>query len=649
MSWISNLHDTYCACVDAVGICNEESQANMLLPVGHILVKPDFIVQLREDGTFFNAEQIKEKEFIICAPCTDDSAGRSSKSAINFPHPLFDQMKYLAGDIYRNNLGRWLGYLENKPEYALAYKVLHAIHRYLQNGTLESDMKEEKDLKENSVICFCVNVAGSLENRLWRIPQLWNAWDSYLLDTLLSEYEEDIGDTENAEDICYIAGKKLPLTEKHPKNINRIVGNAKLISGNDDKNFTYRGRFAEPKQAATVSYTASQKAHQALRWLIANQGVCCDTQAIIAWAIDKEPKKVASLSDDSFDIYQSLVAAVPATDTDKLNAARKITNIDYARLLRQTLSSTGNPDKLKKHARRIAILTTDATTRNSGRLSVTYYRELGEVEYHEHIVAWHEHCAWFQPYTQDKNVVQRPGYFIGAPSVSRLVKAVLGKRRKGKDESYDKLEKRMRERLLHCIMDGERIPVDMVRAAQHRASNPLALENKDAKTLWLRWLDWEETICAACSLVKRHYHDKKEEYALTLEEDRREREYLYGRLLAIADRIESHARYVQGNAKDDARATNAIRYMTAFAQHPFRTWFTLWEQLNPYIQQLDGADWYLNEIGKVIKLFQKKEDYESNSPLDGNYLLGFFTQREALRSKEKKSNSVGGEEHESDE
>ncbi|NLW55871.1 MAG: type I-C CRISPR-associated protein Cas8c/Csd1, partial [Firmicutes bacterium] len=83
------------------------------------------------------------------------------------------------------------------------------------------------------------------------------------------------------------------------------------------------------------------------------------------------------------------------------------------------------------------------------------------------------------------------------------------------------------------------------------------------------------------------------------------------------------------------------------AQHPFSTWNMLFtQQLNPYIQQLNGAGWYMNLIGDIKQKFESGE-YERNDPLDGRYLLGFFAQRQELRKKqnENKDNS-GGENNE---
>ncbi|HBN85213.1 MAG TPA: hypothetical protein DDZ89_15370, partial [Clostridiales bacterium] len=73
MSWIKNLCDTYDACKDAVGICNE-NQATMLLPLGHLLTELNVIVYLKSDGTPYNAEKVKSStKKLVCIPCTDES------------------------------------------------------------------------------------------------------------------------------------------------------------------------------------------------------------------------------------------------------------------------------------------------------------------------------------------------------------------------------------------------------------------------------------------------------------------------------------------------------------------------------------------------------------------------------------------------
>lgn len=640
MSWMQNLCDTYDACVDSVGICGD-NQADMLLPLGHLLTELDLIVYLSNDGTLQRAEKSNstpKRKVLICIPCTDDSEARSGTKAIDFPHPLFDQIKYLLTPNYLDNLGKWKSYLKNNQKHPIAYQVISAVYCYIAKGTLAKDLESYKiTVKDDMFTGFCVALDQSLENRLWRMPELWEAWTDYYLVENISKRDTN--------DICYITGDNSSYTEKHPKSINRSSGNAKLITGNDSSNFTFRGRFAESSQAVTVSYEASQKAHQALRWLISKPSCYrCDSQAIVAWAIDSIPD-VPTFYSDSYDIYNAVVQ----TEEEKLTIAENAIYVDYAYALKNALSGYGALGKLKTHKRRMAIMSTDAAT--TGRLSVTYYRELFENEYEERIEQWHNTCKWYQPFEKVADGAYKSGYFIGAPAIDRIVLAVLGKRRKQKDESYDKLVKNLREQLLHCIFDGERIPLSIVIAALNRASNPLSFEKADKeidkKNKDDRWRDWEYVLGAACALIKRYYHDyNEEEFAVELETQRCDRDYLYGRLLAIADRIESHARHKQGKTKDDARATNAVRYMTAFSQRPFRTWnMLLTQQLNPYIQQLNGAGWYFNLIGDIKDQFESGA-FESDASLDGSYLLGFFAQRQEFRKKTGENHNIGGEDNE---
>lgn len=638
MSWMQNLCNTYDACTNAIGICGED-QAGMLLPLGHLLTELDVIVYLNDDGSFQRAEKLQssaKNKTLICIPCTDESEARSGKKAIDFPHPLFDQMKYFATQKYRDNLKAWLNFLKANANYPLAYKSIFAVYNYLDKDTLVNDLESFKiSAKDDLLIAFCVNMDQSLEDRLWRIPELRKAWMEYYLSENIAKRQ--------MKDICYITGiKNLSYTEKHPKSINRSSGNAKLISGNDDQNFTFRGRFEYSSQAVTISYEASQKAHQALRWLISKPSCYrCGSQAIIAWAIDSMPD-IPEFYKCSYELYNS----VAQTNEEKLVSAENTIYIDYSYAVKKALSGYNTLRILSKHKRSIVVMSTDAAT--TGRLSVTYYRELSANEYEERIINWHNTCKWYQPFSKNPEGKYKAGYFIGAPALEKIVLAVLGKRRKAKDESYDKLVKNLREQLLHCIFDGERIPTSLVSAALKQASNPFAYENTKTNNSYERWLDWEYAIGAACAMIKRYYHEKKEDFSVKLETERTDRDYLYGRLLAVADAIESNARYKQGRIKDDSRATNAIRYMTVFAQHPFRTWNMLFtQQLNPYIQQLNGASWYLNLIGEIMYLFEPNA-FESDTSLNGKYLLGFFAQRQELRPKRKNDNTVGGENNEFD-
>ncbi len=114
---------------------------------------------------------------------------------------------------------------------------------------------------------------------------------------------------------------------------------------------------------------------------------------------------------------------------------------------------------------------------------------------------------------------------------------------------------------------------------------------------------------------------------MELDEKRNDRDYLFGRLLALADKIEQQA--MREADKGNQRSSNALRLMNSFAVKPFSTWGVLWSQINPYINQLNGADYYVSKVNEVMSLFNPG-DYENNKPLSPLYLLGYSHQTRAF-------------------
>lgn len=124
---------------------------------------------------------------------------------------------------------------------------------------------------------------------------------------------------------------------------------------------------------------------------------------------------------------------------------------------------------------------------------------------------------------------------------------------------------------------------------------------------------------------------------MSLEKDRVTRDYLYGRLLAVADRLEGHAL----NVSDENRDTSAIKLMQRFAEKPYTTWLQIEKNLVPYNSRLKAKrpkSWsFYNSLLDEIHAKFKTDDYTRNTPLSGEFLLGFHCQRMALWPKEAKT------------
>lgn len=101
----------------------------------------------------------------------------------------------------------------------------------------------------------------------------------------------------------------------------------------------------------------------------------------------------------------------------------------------------------------------------------------------------------------------------------------------------------------------------------------------------------------------------------------KDRSYLFGCLLAIADAAE-YATYDENDKK--SRITNAKRYWSMFAKRPFTTWATIEKQVRIYMTKLDKTkrDFYEREFNSVMDKFILTEFSENNS-LTSAYLLGY--------------------------
>lgn len=393
--------------------------------------------------------------------------------------------------------------------------------------------------------------------------------------------------------LCYVSGRMVADTEQHQAKLRNNADRAKLISSNDLTGFTFRGRFRNADQACGVGYEVTQKAHNALRWLIGKQGYRNGDQAIVAWATSgaRIPDPMADtlgLFDD--EDARSQIASTSSTAQHLAIGLSKLAAGYNARL---------GPTEA------IVVMGMDSAT--PGRMAVTFYRELTGSDFLARVLDWHTSCAWSQNFGVDRET-KTPIRFVGAPSPKDIAWAAYGRR------IDDKLRKATVERILPCIIDGSPLPRDIVQSAVGHTSNRSSFE---------AW-EWEKALGITCSLYKHHNNERR--YEMALETDRRTRDYLFGRLLAAADLLEALSLFV---AKEK-RETGASRLMQRFADHPSSTWKTIELSLSPYKARLGArAGKYQKVIDEVMCAFDT-EDFVSDKPLTGEFLIGYHCQRSAL-------------------
>lgn len=627
MSWIQKLYETYEQCKG-----HEPEGSAPLLPISHTYQQAHVEITIDIAGNFQSAQFIGKQETAV--PATEESAGRTNKCA---PHPLCDKVQYCAADYQKwggSKTPYYNDYTNKKGEFIKGYETLlsawcASVHRhvkaaavlaYVRKGEIVADLVREKILhvgedgrllgnwiahtptpdifrvltpdqktklrdQGNAFIRWHVREPDNPCTAVWEDESLQSAWASY------------DASAKATPGVCMVTGETgVELALSHPKRIRHAGDGAKLISANDGSGYTFRGRFTDKTgaQACGVGYEVTQKAHNALRWLIQRQAYRNGDQAIVSWAVG------GALIPDPFGSSLTLLLAggevtePPAViaDTDAGQAFAKRLNLAM-KGYRARLGLTDD----------IVVMGLDSAT--PGRMAITFYRELTGSEFLARIERWHSDFAWHQNFGKEK-------HFVGAPAPHDIANAAYGRR------LDDKLKKATIERLLPCIVDGQAFPRDLLESTIRRVCNRIGLEH---------W-EWEKCLGIACGLYRGAF--KNEGYEMALETDRRSRDYLYGRLLAVAEHIESRALYVAGEKRD----TTASKLMQRFADRPASTWRIIELAVKPYISRLRAKRaGFMFEMDKLLDEIIPGfigDDFLNDSKLSGEFLLGYHCQRQSL-------------------
>lgn len=610
MSWMRALYDTY----DNLELQEKEG----LLKIAHSTQKAHLEVQLSKDGKVIAVSFLPVKDSDTVIPVTEESASRSSGAA---PHPLFDKIKYLAGDYefytgerneehhqkYMENLKKWCdsGYGDYKIE--VLYKYLQEnrlIHDLIERGIFSLDEKQHLTKKwENASEKLTV---GDQKDAFIRFQvDAVNLWeDTKLQENYIHYYLSNGGEI----GFCQVTGREERLCVNHPSKIRNSGDKAKMISSNDKTNFTYRGRFHDVGEAYTISYEASQKIHNALKWLIERQGVKVGDKEFVLWGVKSEnvpsilesTEGVASAYEEEEDIF----ATFYGEEEDKTVSIQE----DVAERFNRAIRGYHGNVRADSH---FVLLGVDAAT--TGRLSVIFSREYFGAdgnELIERIEQWHRDCAWNVSSYNKK--LQKRVYFTGAPSPYEIALCTYGREQGNSIKGTDKVIANAVERILPCIVDGKRVPVDIMREVVHRAQHP---QNYKSKTLW------QQVLSVACALTRKHLIEKGEECLVMKSPESLDAKC--GRMLAIADAIEA---WVLREEKID-RTTTAMRYYTKFCENPCDTWVIIQKNLKPYEMKLRGRARNLQTLLGEISATISEEEFQQKRNLDGTFCLGFDSQR----------------------
>jgi len=505
-----------------------------------------------------------------------------------FSHPKVEAVyKYLAKKSVIDDIQDLLCF-ENCKLFVANKGVVSPLDSHKLMKLLNFDEKDKKD-QAKAFVRWVVE-GDNLNDKTWKDSSLFKAWADYLNSKI------------NTASFCCVTGKDASISELHPT----VVGKAKIISSNDTSGFTYLGRFLLAKEAVTISTEVSQKAHSALKWLIGRkQAFRSDSMIYISWA--KTGKQIPDPCANSWSFLGEEAEPVEAKEVYVGDVGQSFAERFKKKLAGYKTNISDTED--------IIVMGLDSAT--PGRMAITFYRELAGSEFLARIENWHSDFAWLQNFSKDVK-------FTGSPAPKDIAWCAYGNKAEGKNGI--KLLNATVERILPCIIDGRVLPRDLVELCVHRTSNRAGLEKDKKKYEW----EFEKCLGIVCSIFKG-YHKNKMEYQMALEEERNTRDYLYGRLLAVAERIESMALIY---AKEK-RETTAARLMQRFSDRPFSTWKTIENSLAPYKSRINSKapgllNGFMALLDEIIAMFQTDEFILDNR-LSGEYLLGYHCQRKWLK------------------
>lgn len=614
--------DTYDYCEDCAGI---EEDGLLLLPIGHSTQNAQITVTLYEDGTYCSAiiiEDKKDAETVI--PVTEDSESRGSG---NFPHFLHDKLKYVAGDLSQyqkkdciEHYKKYLEQLEEWSSWEKAHPAVKSIYEYVKKGILIQDLVENNILiLTDGVLDEKIKIQGISQSDAFVRFEIYSPkkplevpWkDISLYENYIQFYTRKI----KGNGLCYVTGIEMPCTEKHPSKIRYSGDKTKIISSNDTSGFTFRGRIATKEEALSIGYLTSQKLHKALRWIIRKQGFQRNDMTIVAWNI-KMPV-VANPAGDLFE--EDLLASIIGTEILEEEEQKIDTKEGYGIKVRNAIN--GYKEKLEPQEDVVIMALDSATT---GRLAITYYQELRGSTYYQNLENWYQICSWAQ--------YMQKGYIgcFGTPLPTQVIDAAFGTLQGNVIKAKDDIIKSNMKRILPCIVEGRKLPGDIVRAVYYKMLHLAAIDR----------YQWQRLLGIFCALYRKEQYDKK---GVLWEMDKRENErnglesadYLCGCLLAVMDAIEEWALKEQYGG-EAPRATNEMLHFTAFQKNPCRTRKILENKLNPYIRRLGRRANWLLEIKEDISYKLSQYSFETLRDLDGRFALGFDCQRKEIREEIKR-------------
>ena len=512
-----------------------------LLPIYHILNKSHIEVHLNEKGELIRT---KVKAKMIPMPVTEDSLVRSSSVT---PHFLHDKLIYLCKDLHLYTENEKLKQQTENVAYMnqlskFEHPIMKAVYAYLSNNSLIQDLLDTEVLFLNEEGKFLQNSNGSpiyrivdscIENLFVRFHvetsspyYLWEDRDFF--EELIEEIKEkDMYQREKSFGFCYVDGSQTRLANRFPYKIRHVGDISKLITNKkNDKIYPYNDDFMmRDIQNKSIGLETSFKAHNALSWLIAKQGIELNGMIYLLWSNQKKEELVIESGFDFLDDY------VPTEDEDLASLTNETLS---KRILNQALGLTADIDTQED----IMFLTLDAFDRTKGALAVLDYQRFEAKKFLEKIQLWSNHAQYYMHFYDENTHSYKTLY--KSPSIFEILKVLKVQK------NFYKMIYRM---LMPTFIEGKPIPQFVIKT----------LREKLMKHRIATIHEWNDIARCYFSCIKFNQFVKGEPLDIHLDESNEDADYLAGRLFAYM----TYAEDVLANKKFQ-KYNPALKYQNLF-------------------------------------------------------------------------------------
>ena len=559
----------------------------------------------------------KNKKYLVY-PTTIASTTRTSD--LRVPHGVCEELQYLSMSYagisnnfttYLNNLKEWLEFTEGDYWLEAVYNFMEYTSRSKENDivNLIRSLYPDELIDKKTFVIFTVDSECISNSK--RLQDMW----VYYIDV---KYKNGYEGFKNGFD--ELTGNKGIIPRKFPT----VIATAKILSKSKDTLEPHIGRFirkSESSDVFSITYNTAQKSYNLLSYLLKAKGnnskwLGANT-TLIMWTDGEEISPGQTLEEELDEFVFDDEDTIEVTDST----------------IQEYLSNTFGLQTNGLHLNsgyNVYILMLVKT--NQGRVAIKKYQKLTDLGYQEVLDYWYATTSWESVYTNENTKQVSLG-------LRALVNNLFGREEEMNkffnlkvNQGFEGKAVSLIEELMEAKMNKQRLPIKFYKKAMMNARQRHRYKNT-----------WDKTLLTTLSMYKKYQWDYKNKYVgVDVEVGNQTNSYLYGRLMAVYEQIESTALYYRGT---DKRQTFVEKNWASIINRPLHMWDRMATKTSPYMNYLLRNKPGIHHKFSILVLelgsqLAENGDFatKGKKPLDDDFILGYYHQLKALRQKNTNNN-----------